>query len=400
MSDPSSAPPDASLAPSVAVALREQLPAVARRTVAAVIAEVPDYADPLSGRLGVNITRAVEVALATFLRLAEDPSEADSETRVGPAVEAAYALGRGEARSGRSMNALLSAYRVGARVAWEQWGAAALAAGVSPTSLVTFAALVFAYIDQLSAASVSGHADELATTGRVRQQYLDRLAGALLGGAPAAELEHAAQRAEWVPPNTLTCVIAPSAHTPHLRARLGTATLSVSAETVDPQAPADLTVHLAPDLGTRRDTLTTRASVVGPERPWTDAVESYRRARRALDLYGARAGVIDTEAHLADLVVTADPAALADLRAVVLAPLAGLRPDTAARLARTLLVWLLHQGRRDLVARDLVVHPQTVRYRMSQIRQLFGDRLNDPRHVRDLVIALTPDHTAGGTDPA
>ena len=44
---------------------------------------------------------------------------------------------------------------------------------------------MFAYIDQLSAASVAGHSDELATSGRVRERYLERLAGLLLAGAPS-----------------------------------------------------------------------------------------------------------------------------------------------------------------------------------------------------------------------
>jgi DNA-binding PucR family transcriptional regulator len=49
---------------------------------------------------------------------------------------------------------------------------------------------------------------------------------------------------------------------------------------------------------------------------------------------------------------------------------------------------LLHQGRRDDVARHLHVHPQTVRYRMTQIRARYGERLQDPDTVRDLVLAL------------
>ena len=101
---------------AVAAALLASLPDVAAVTVTAVVAEVPDYAGPLRGELGANITHAVELALATFLRLAEEP--AADRSRLVPALEAAYALGRGEARSGRTMTALLSAYRVGARVAW------------------------------------------------------------------------------------------------------------------------------------------------------------------------------------------------------------------------------------------------------------------------------------------
>jgi len=34
------------------------------------------------------------------------------------------------------------------------------------------------------------------------------------------------------------------------------------------------------------------------------------------------------------------------------------------------------------------VHPQTVRYRMNQIRQLYGDRLNDPNTILELTVAL------------
>ena len=44
--------------------------------------------------------------------------------------------------------------------------------------------------------------------------------------------------------------------------------------------------------------------------------------------------------------------------------------------------------RQSAVAADLHVHAQTVRYRMSQIRELYGDRLTQPESVLQLVIAL------------
>jgi DNA-binding PucR family transcriptional regulator len=34
------------------------------------------------------------------------------------------------------------------------------------------------------------------------------------------------------------------------------------------------------------------------------------------------------------------------------------------------------------------VHAQTVRYRMTQLRELYGDRLNDPRTILELTVAL------------
>ena len=116
-------------------------------------------------------------------------------------------------------------------------------------------------------------------------------------------------------------------------------------------------------------------------------------------------GIEDTERQLTTLVLTADPDALADLRAQALLPLASIRPATADRLAETLRSWLLHQGRREDVAADLHVHPQTVRYRMTQIRELYGEQLTQPDQVLALVVALAvpfeagpgvPSHQSGG----
>jgi len=87
-------------------------------------------------------------------------------------------------------------------------------------------------------------------------------------------------------------------------------------------------------------------------------------------------------------VIGADPEAAEDLRRRALAPLRDLRSSTADRLTETLRSWLLHQGQRDAVAADLFVHAQTVRYRMSQLRELYGERLQDPLTILELTVAL------------
>ena len=79
---------------------------------------------------------------------------------------------------------------------------------------------------------------------------------------------------------------------------------------------------------------------------------------------------------------------LRDLRTAVLAPLDGVSPSVREKLTATLRSWLLHHGRREQIAAELFVHPQTVRYRMGQLRDLFGDRLEDPQTVLALTIAL------------
>jgi hypothetical protein len=382
------------LSDEVVAELQAVLPRMAERTVTAVTVEVPSYARAFSGRMGQNIENAVQMALGAFLRLAARAHDSDPAATLSPALDGAYELGRGEARQGRSMDALLSAYRVGARVAWRELSATAVAAGLGAETVARFAELVFAFIDELSASSVAGHADELATTGRVRQRYLERLARQLLAGEPADTLRASAEKADWQPPGTLTAVLVAEAQTRGLTARFGQSTLQLSEDLPGVESVESLAVLLVPDLDGRhraqlRSALQGRRALVGPARPWLFAESSYRRALRARDLSGADAeDVIDTDDHLVELVLTADREAADDLRRHALAPLAELRPTTAERLAETLRSWLLHQGRRDAVAADLFVHSQTVRYRMTQLRELYGDRLNDPTTILELTVAL------------
>jgi hypothetical protein len=373
------------LSPTAVTQMRARLPAVAEEAVAAIIAEVPGYEGALSGPMGENIRNAVQLALGGFLSLASNRIPSVSSTPTAPAVEGAYQLGRGEARSGRSTEALLAAFRIGARVSWREMSTTAVRAGTEAEALVGFAELVFAYIDELSAASVAGHTDELATTGRVRQQLLERLARQLLNGAPPDIVTRTAEQAGWEPPTTLTAVLVPESQVRPLLASLSPGTL----QAVDLPDEDEGALLLVPDAHDRRRaallrTLEGRGSVAGPSRPWLDARASYTRALRARAL-GVEG---DTEAELPRLVLTADPAALADLRAQVLAPLAELRPATAEKLTDTLRSWLLHHGRREEVAEELFVHPQTVRYRMGQLRELYGGRLDDPDTVLALTIAL------------
>ena len=368
--------------------MRAELAEVAERAVAAITDEVPSYAGQLSGAMGERIRTAVQLALGGFLTLA---TREDAGTPMAPALEGAYQLGRGEARSGRSMEALLAAYRIGARVSWRDLSRTAVEAGVEAEQLSRFAELVFAYIDELSASSAAGHTDELESSGRVRQRNLDRLARALVSGAAADAVVAAAERADWEPPHSLSAVLLPESQGSHARSALDPRTLHPTEEV--PGIPDGLALLLAPSTGSRSArtgllrALRGTTAVVGPTVPWLEAARSHARALRAVAL-GIDDGVVDTDAHLGALLLAADPETRADLRARVLAPLADQRPSTADKLAETLRAWVLHQGRRDAVAEELFIHPQTVRYRVGQLRELYGDRLEDPQFVLEVTLAL------------
>jgi hypothetical protein len=380
--------------PEVQSELKHALPQVAADAVQAIIVEVPSYAEARDYLVG-NIESAVQVALGSFLTMAA--RSADPSSPLGPARQASYALGRGEARSGRSMDALLSAYRIGARVSWRELSAVAVRAGMSAPLLAQFAELVFAYIDELSAASVAGHADELATAERSQERRLERLALDLLRGASEEVSTRRAERADWALPRTVTVLLVPDERLHETRALVDPRSLVLGEDLPDLAGSEDFVALLVPDLrapARRRllRSLRDYGAVLGPARPWLQTSSSYRRALRAARLLATgkprRTTAYDTDAHLAELVLSADPEALADLRARALAPLDELTPAAREKLVETLRLWLLLGGRREAVATGLFVHPQTVRYRMGQLRELFGDELDNPATVLDLVLAL------------
>ena len=173
-----------------------------------------------------------------------------------------------------------------------------------------------------------------------------------------------------MPPRTLTAVLVERDRVLTTAGVLDPRTLTLAE---DLPGADDHAVLLVPDSGGRSrarllEVLAGHDAIVGPARPWAEVSRSYARALSAVAL--GRSGVLDTDAVLPELVLHADPSALADLREVTLAPFADLPEETAERLKDTLRAWLLLQGRRELVAETLHVHPQTVRYRMNQVLSL------------------------------
>jgi PucR C-terminal helix-turn-helix domain len=152
-------------------------------------------------------------------------------------------------------------------------------------------------------------------------------------------------------------------------------------------------------------------AAVGPPVPLSGASGSLRWATQALALArrglvragsgtdsraesdtdsgtAAAAGIIWCEDHLPTLILLADTDLAATLSREALAPLRPLRPEQADRLARTLLAWLESADDANAAARRLHVHPQTIRYRVRQLSELFGDALTEPDARFRLLLAL------------
>jgi hypothetical protein len=304
-------------------------------------------------------------------------------------------------RAGRSLDALLAAYRLGARVAWRRLAAAGERAGLSPRTLYTLAEAIFAYIDELSALSIEGYAREQAAAAGALQRRRQRLAALLVQDPPpaAATVEAAASNAGWRLPRSLAVLVVETDEgaeaAERLAVRLGPEAL------VTHLPPLNVVLVRAP---ARRNELEAavrgRRAALGPDVSWQEAAVSFARAREVLRLAadgGIQAGgeLLLAESHRLSLLLGADRRLARDVAESALAPLESETEVSRERLGSTLDAWLRHRGRTEAVAKALHVHPQTVRYRLARLRELFGSRLDDPDGRFELELALRARRIAG-----
>ena len=306
-------------------------------------------------------------------------------------------------RQGRTLNALLAAYRVGAQVAWRRFVEAGVRARLEPAVLYRVGEAIFAYIDEISGESIEGYAAEQSAMAGEDQQRRALLVRLLASDPPAPPeaLRAAAERAAWTPPARVAALIVEGAAAERLSARLGGGTVAAALE---PARGRRRRRPAAARPGVRRRPRRPRAAVtiekavgarqaaLGPAVALAASARSADRARRALELRAAGAiggeGLVVADEQGAALLLHADAQLAAELAASRLAPLDELRPAVRERLVATLRAWLDHQARVDDTARALEVHPQTVRYRLAQLRDTFGDALDDAQARFELGLAL------------
>jgi hypothetical protein len=371
----------------VADLIEPGLPAITEEILETIAREVPEYARPLEGRFGQGIRTGVNEALLQFVALIRDP-DAGRE----PGREVYVELGRGEQRVGRTLDSLQAAYRLGARVAWRRVADAGRRAGLEPERLTLLAEAIFAYIDELSADSVEGYAEAQAAVQDLRRRRRQELATLLLRDPPAAsgDLAASAQSAGWPLPRKLAALACPDDDLGAIAARLPAETLVTVLEGIgcvllpDPAGPGR--------LDQLRRAASRATAVVGP------AVEPARAARswelaKALLLAAQAGGVageglLRVEDHLAALLLASNPQLTSLLAARRLAPLADLTDRARERMRETALAFVRHHGNAVAMATELQVHPQTARYRIARLRELFGGDLDDPDARFELELAL------------
>jgi hypothetical protein len=367
-----------------AAVIRARLGGAIPEMIEAIAHGVPGHPSRTHPDYHQRLVDAVTGAVACFITHVARPDQS-----IRPITAEFRAIGGAAAREGRTLDALQDALRLGARVAW-RWLCEA-DAGLDRRELSRVGEAIFAYLDELAAACAQGYAEaRLRATGD-RQR---RLLAAIVSDPPSrAELVASlARTAGWVLPDQVALVVLGQRQQDGLLLPPGVLADWTGPEPCllvpDPDGPGR---QAAIDRALSDRALGGRPAAIGPSVPLARAAMSLRWARHALAL--ARAGVIPAgpvrcDQHLSTLLILADEDLAAVLRGRRLAPLGRLRPGPRGRLAEALLAWLQLGENAAEVAQRLHVHPQTVRYRMRQIRELFGDQLRDPDRRFELQLAL------------
>ncbi|MEU6065054.1 helix-turn-helix domain-containing protein [Streptomyces sp. NPDC047082] len=368
--------------------LRPFMDEITEEVVRAIRTEIAEYARPMDETYMHVVNRGVAQALEGFVaRLSGSGTDWED-------IKATYQrIGRGEADEGRSLDSFQAALRLGARVTWRRVSELVEIQRLPPHVLIAFGENMFLHLDEMAAATTSGYTEARLHAAGELQQRRSRLID-LLTADPAVSPEAVAdlaRTAQWPLPREIAVVVTDHAG---------------KSDAVRPIVPPEFLarfdgqpgVIVVPDPeGPGRERAITGAlrglrAALGPTVALDAGARSLRWARDALDL--VRRGVLpDTGLvrcadHLATLLLFHDEDLVDALARQRLGPLDAVRSPHRERLAETLLCWLSCARNASEVAQRLAVHPQTVRYRLRQLEEVFGEQLRDPTVQFEMQVAL------------
>jgi hypothetical protein len=234
-------------------------------------------------------------------------------------------------------------------------------------------------MEELASSSVRGYLEAKAQLNDELQAGRRRLLRLIVEAAPRDLLAEHAASARWALPEHVTMVVLrPNA--PIVRTLLD-ADLLIDLDGTEPYllVPGPLTADRCAMLELA---VAESKAAAGLTVPLDGAPDSLRWARRTLGLVHDE--IIDDGPltlcanHLETLWLFSDMPLIDQIARRRLAAIDHLTTRQRERLIETLWVWLRTRGTAAQVGDELGVHPQTVRYRMRQIEDAFGDDIADP----------------------
>ncbi|WP_460855511.1 helix-turn-helix domain-containing protein [Nocardiopsis coralliicola] len=390
----------ASLPPELADRLRAHAASMTEMAAAQIHEDVPEYLRPGNPAYLASTRAAVRDALDAFL------DRVGTDAPPPPGLRERFRrVGAGEAREGRSLDSLQTAMRTAVVTIWrritaEHEGQPPL---VDARHAGPAAEALFLFLEEMASAATEGYDRARAEVSGELERRRWRLTHLLLSEPEmsrpmAADL---AAAADWRLPDSVAVAVLAGPQRPGLPPQLPGDALH------DFQRAEPCIIVPDPDRPRRRllieRALQGRTAVIGPTVDVTRTPVSLARAGEGLRLIESGAvpaqGVVAWSDLLAPLLLLRNEALLGEMIRTRLAPLAPLRPAQRERLAETLLHWLQNGFNAARVAELLHVHPQTVRYRLRQLHDLFGDALDDPDRRFETEAALRAERLASRAAP-
>ena len=385
----------------VADQIRPLVPDLAEQMVTEIRAAVTEYARLGDLAYAQNLRLGAETAIAGFADRIAWPQAPRQQL-----ADTFYRIGKVEAAEGRSLEMLQAALRAGARVVMHWLTGAAYHAVIPAETLGLLAEALLIHIDEIAAFSAAGYEQVQRRAAEETARRRHRLVTLLLADpAPADAITAQASLAGWRLPRLVSVVLL-SGHDADgpgqpLAQRLAHHRLALPDEVlVDLDRPQPCLIVPDPDGPGRRRMLDQALSGVraaaGPAVPVTAAATSLAWAAETLALLSGGAllsnrgpgdQVLHCDDHLTEIVLHRGHDALSRLSGVRLAPLSRVAAARRKALADTLLAWLETRSIGQTADR-LHIHRQTVRYRMDQLRTMFGPDLDDPDVRFELELAL------------
>jgi hypothetical protein len=328
----------------------------------------------------------VRYGLSAFVERISDPQAPDDKL-----AELFQRVGRKEVAGDRSLDSLHAAIRVAFRIAWRRTAEVCAQHRLSGQLVARLADLQLSYMDEVTRLSAEAYlaaaAQPPAELAKLRREMLHTLVEQ--PRPPRATINELAERIGWHVPKEATPVVVPPGTT-WIRT-VGDGDVLIDLDGAKPWLLIPGSV--SEDRRTMLQAALPRGPVsVGLTMPLEELADSLRWARRVLTL--AQDGVVSggrvlfAEKHLLTLWLTSDPALLDELVEQRLSDLMQLPDAKGEALTETLRVWLESWGTAAEVGNRLHVHPQTVRYRLHQLKETLGDRLDDPEARFGLELTL------------
>ncbi|MFB9518063.1 helix-turn-helix domain-containing protein [Streptomyces purpureus] len=378
----------------------EQVPELAQDILAAIRREYPGLVFRVDESGEPKALVAIRHALELFVEQMTTGSDRPSEL-----PEMFRDFGRGEVAHGRSLDSLQGIYRLGVRLSWRRMAEIGQQAEIPSSAMYELAESAFEYLDVMVAQSVRGYAEAIARQAGERLRLQRLLVDLLLAerrSDPSAFLADRAADVGWQLPEKVAVAVL-------LRPAAEAVAPAVGEEVlVDMEGERPRLVVPDPDTPGRAELLDRAVAgwsgAIGPSVPVAEATTSLRWAEAAVGMIEQgllpRGRLLHCGEHVEALVLLPASELIDDLARRRLAQLdeSG-GPAHAHRLAETLLAWLETRGGAPEVAARLGVHPQTVRYRLRQLRELWGDDLDDPDRRFELELVLRTRRLRGDLVP-